>query len=266
MSITFYMVTVYIVTSRKKMIMGAKAPCVSYNPINRVIPDISIFAIITWHIFCRLNLINAQNKNSKDIGKMKFKKKYGLIGISLALIINMTVFLNSATEIEAASGTKTLIFDHKTARLFRDAGVIEVFHVALPDDVSLLDLNGENVNISDLKGKIAFIHFWATWSTDCLVEMPAMEKLYKRFKHKDFYMAAVNLKEPASRVKQFFNSHRFTYAALLDAKGKIGDQFGIRTIPITIILDKNGRLIGKAQGTRNWDSRPATVLFEHLVN
>jgi thiol-disulfide isomerase/thioredoxin len=197
---------------------------------------------------------------------MKFKKKYGFIGISFALIIILSAFLNSATEIEAASWIKTLIFDHKTARLFRDAGVREVFRFALPDDVSLLDLNGENVNISDIKGKVAFIHFWTTWNTDCQVEMPAMEKLYKRFKHKDFYMAAVNLKEPASRVKQFFNNHRFTFAALLDAKGKIGDRFAIRATPFTIILDKNGRVIGKAQGFRDWDSKPATALFEYLVN
>ena len=177
---------------------------------------------------------------------MSFKKKCGLIGISFALIINLTVFLNSATEIEAASGIKTLLFDHKTARLFREAGVKEVFRIALPDDVSLLDLNGENVNLSDIKGKIAFIHFWTTWNTECQVEMPSMEKLCKRFKQKDFYMAAVNLKEPASRVKQFFKNNLFTFAALLDTKGKIGDRFAIRAIPINIILNKNGRVIGKA--------------------
>jgi len=197
---------------------------------------------------------------------MKFEKKHVWFGIPLALTIILTAFFNSVTETEAASGKKAQIFNNKIDRLFRDAGVIEVFRIPLPEDISLLDLNGRNVSLAGLKGKIVFIHFWTTRSEVCRVDMPSMEKLYKRFKNKDFYMAAVNLHEPASWIKKFFSEHRLTFTALLDSEGKIGRRFGINKVPLTYILDKNGRVIGKTQGSRNWDSKPAAALFEHLVN
>lgn len=197
---------------------------------------------------------------------MKLKKKHVRPGIPFMLIMVLTALLGNGADTEATSGIIAQLFDHKTARLFRDAGVIEVFRIPLPEDVSLLDLNGRNVSLSGLKGKIVFIHFWTTGSAVCRVEMPSMEKLYKRFKDKDFYMAAVNLNEPVSRIKKFFNEHRLTFTALLDSDGKMGRRFGVKKVPLTYILDKDGRVIGKANGIQNWNSKPATALFEYLVN
>jgi peroxiredoxin len=96
--------------------------------------------------------------------------------------------------------------------------------------------------------------------------MPLMEKLHKRLKDKDFAMVAVNLKEPAIRVKNFFSEHQLTFTALLDSKGEIGARFGVRAVPITFILDKEGGIIGKVFGSRKWNSQKSMALFEHLIN
>jgi hypothetical protein len=90
--------------------------------------------------------------------------------------------------------------------------------------------------------------------------------LHGKLKGKDFAMIAIDLQEPLSRVKTFLKKYPVTFTILLDTKGEIARQFGIRAIPTTYILDKNGGIIGKALGSRHWDSKESITLFEHLMN
>lgn len=156
--------------------------------------------------------------------------------------------------------------DPKTERLFREMGIIEVPHITPPVDFNLMDINGQQFTLSDFKGKIVFLNFWTTWCPDCRKEMPYMEKLHRRLNGQDFAMIAVNLQEPALRVKNFLKKYQLTFTILLDTKGKIGQRFGIRAIPTTYILDKNGGVIGKAFGNRHWDRKESIALFEHLID
>lgn len=156
--------------------------------------------------------------------------------------------------------------DPKTDRLFHKLGIIKVPHIAPPVDFSLPDINGQQVTLSDFKGKIVFLNFWTTWCPECRIEMPLMEKLHRRLNNQDFVMITVNLQEPASRIKNFLKKNPLTFTILLDTKGKIGPQFGIRAIPTTFILDKNGGIIGKVLGSRPWDSKESMALFEYLIN
>jgi len=165
----------------------------------------------------------------------------------------------------------TLLIKKKTDspeidRLLRDMGVTKVPHLAPPVDFNLLDLNGNTIVLSGLKGKIVFLNFWATWCPPCREEMPSMQKLHTRFKDKDFAMLAVSLNEPASVVKKFFKDYNLTFTALLDSDGELMTPYGIRGIPTTYIIDRDGTIIGKAFGPRKWNSQQAIALFEHLIN
>jgi peroxiredoxin len=93
-----------------------------------------------------------------------------------------------------------------------------------------------------------------------------MEKLHQKFKDRDFVMVGINLQESASRVKQFYKEHKLTFTTLLDITGDVGAGLGIRSIPTTFILDKNGRIIGKALGPREWESKKSIALFEYLTD
>jgi len=154
----------------------------------------------------------------------------------------------------------------KTDRLFLDMGIFKLLSLAPPVDIHLTDVNGKLVRVSDLKGKIVFLNFWTTWCPPCRVEMPAMQKLHQRLKDKDFVMIAINLQEPSSRVKAFNKKHKLSFTSLLDSSGEVGLRFGVRSIPITYILDKKGGMIGKALGAREWDSEKSIALFEHLMS
>ena len=151
-------------------------------------------------------------------------------------------------------------------RLFSIVGVIKVPPAKDPVAINLKDVDGKNVSISDFKGDIVFLNFWTTWCPTCRIEMPSMEKLHQKLKNKDFTMVTINLQESASQVKAFFKEFKLTFTALLDSTGEVGTSFGIRAIPTTYILDKTSRIIGRANGPREWDSKAAITLFENLMD
>ena len=151
-------------------------------------------------------------------------------------------------------------------RLFGIVGVIKVPPAEDPVRISLKDMNGNNISLSDFKGKIVFLNFWTTWCPTCRIEMPSMEKLHQKLKNEDFAMVTINLQESASQVKAFFKEFKLTFTALLDSTGEVGASFGIRAIPTTYILDKTGRIIGLVSGPREWDSKAAIALFENLMD
>lgn len=151
-------------------------------------------------------------------------------------------------------------------RLFSTLSVIKVPPAKDPIRINLEDLNGKSISISDFKDKIVFLNFWTTWCPTCRIEMPSMEKLHQKLKNKDFAMVTVNLRESVSKVKAFFKEFKLTFTALLDSTGLVGASFGIRSIPTTYILDKTGRIIGRVNGPREWDSKAAIALFENLMD
>ncbi|CAB1059348.1 hypothetical protein D1BOALGB6SA_4110 [Olavius sp. associated proteobacterium Delta 1] len=151
-------------------------------------------------------------------------------------------------------------------QLLVDMGV-EIFSSRTSQvEVRLQDLNGADVNISDFRGKIVFLNFWATWCPTCVVEMPSMEKLHRKLKDKDFAMVSISIQDSAAEVKRFFKHNKLTFTALLDSSGKTVPGFGIRAIPTTLLLDKTGRIIGRVMGPREWDSRESIAMFKHLVD
>jgi peroxiredoxin len=151
-------------------------------------------------------------------------------------------------------------------QLFEKMGVVRVPPGTHDVDVRLQDVNGADVGLSDFRGKIVFLNFWATWCPTCVMEMPAMEKLHQKLRKKDFAVVTVSLQDSAERIKAFFDKNKLTFTALMDPTGEIGARFGLRVIPTTIIIDKTGRALGIVLGPREWDSRESVSLFEQLAD
>ena len=151
-------------------------------------------------------------------------------------------------------------------QLFSDLGILQIPPDTDPLEIKLQDPTGRPISLAEFRGKIVFINFWTTWCLACVIEMPSMEKLHQKFKDKDFVMMAINLQESASRVKQFYKEHKLTFTTLLDTTGDVGAGLGIRSIPTTFILDKNGRMIGRALGPREWEGKKSIALFEYLTD
>ncbi|MBW2435139.1 MAG: TlpA family protein disulfide reductase [Deltaproteobacteria bacterium] len=156
--------------------------------------------------------------------------------------------------------------EQELERLFGNMGILKMPHATRPLEIQLKDISGNTVSLSDFRGKIVFLNFWATWCPACVVEMPSMEKLHHRFKNQDFVMIAVNMQESAMRVKSFFEKLQLSFTALLDTSGEVAAGMAVTALPTTYFMDKEGGIIGVALGPREWDNRASIELFEFLIN
>ena len=133
-----------------------------------------------------------------------------------------------------------------------------------PVHFSLPLLSGERTSLSSYRGKVVLLNFWATWCPPCRAEMPSMEALYRRFKDQGLEILAVDIGED-SAVQQYIQNNSFTFPVLLDGDGKVSSQYGIRAIPTTFIIDREGKIISMIRGGINWDDPKLTAAFDALL-
>jgi cytochrome c biogenesis protein CcmG/thiol:disulfide interchange protein DsbE len=115
---------------------------------------------------------------------------------------------------------------------------------ALAEDFTLEAADGSTVTLSDLRGKVVLLNFWATWCPPCKAEMPDLEALHRDYgEEHDFVVVGVNLQEDAGKVQAFADANRISFPLLLDSDGNVSTrQYGVRTLPTSIILDREGRI------------------------
>lgn len=112
----------------------------------------------------------------------------------------------------------------------------------LAPDFTLQTLSGEEVKLSDYRGKPVFLNFWATWCPPCKAEMPHMQEFYEE-NQSQAEVLAVNLTSNESSintVEKFAEQYNITFPILLDINGEQAEKFATITIPTTYIIDKNG--------------------------
>lgn len=112
----------------------------------------------------------------------------------------------------------------------------------------LRDLNGNEVSLSDFKGKKVFLNFWASWCPPCKAEMPDIEKLYQETKNSDLVILAVNLGEDSKTVKSFISKNNYNFKVLLDSDQEVAIKYNITSIPTSFFIDKNGNIVSKRIG------------------
>lgn len=133
-------------------------------------------------------------------------------------------------------------------------------------DFTFPDLSGKMVSLKDYRGKIVFLNIWATWCPPCVEEMPSMEKLYQKLKGEGLEILAVSLDETGGEaVGPFIDKHKLTFPVLLDPKGDIKALYRVTGIPESYIIDKNGKLLEKIVGPRDWAATGAIRYFRKLL-
>lgn len=152
-----------------------------------------------------------------------------------------------------------------TRPIFEAMRINPVSPASKPLDFTLPDLSGKPVRISDFRGNIVFLHFWATWCGACVEEMPAIKRLAGLLADKPISMVTVSMRESPQNVAAFLKQHRLTLDTLVDTDGSLARRFAIRSIPTTLIMDPRGRVIGVAVGSRRWDSSEALAMFAGLA-
>lgn len=122
-------------------------------------------------------------------------------------------------------------------------------------DFTLPDINGKKVSFSEFKGMVVVLNFWATWCGPCRAEMPSLNNLYNEYKDKGFVVLAVSVDTSEKPVKSFAREHKLAFPILMDKDKAVSfDEYAVLGLPTTFLIDKNGVVIEKIMGEREWDS------------
>lgn len=132
-------------------------------------------------------------------------------------------------------------------------------------DFTLKDLDGNQVSLRDFRGKVIFLNFWATWCPPCRLEMPTMERLHEEFGDQGLVILAINYRERPEEIKAFFQEHHLTFSALLDEKVEVFELYKAWSLPTTYLINRNGEIVGKVIGYRDWHRKEARALFHQLM-
>ncbi len=152
--------------------------------------------------------------------------------------------------------------DKEIDELFRELKMARIEPVPMMD-FKFKDMNGNDLSLSSLKGKMIFFNFWATWCPPCRKEMPSMQKLYNKFKDKNFVMIAVTSEDSAT-VKQFLSKNKYTFP-IVAGEEDIFINYNIASIPTTFIIDGDGYIIGGTAGSSDWARKESINFFEKMI-
>lgn len=134
---------------------------------------------------------------------------------------------------------------------------------------TLKNLKGEPVSLSDYKGKVVFLNFWATWCEPCKEEMPAMQRLRQKLDGKPFEILAVSLdKDPTQAVPAFANKTGLdlNFPVLQDTNQELAkNSYRTTGVPESFLIDAQGKIVKHVIGSFEWDSPQITQFFEDLI-
>ena len=132
-------------------------------------------------------------------------------------------------------------------------------------EFSLSDLSGKQVRFKGFRGQLVFLNFFATWCGPCREEMPGMERLYRAHREKGFMVLAVNLQESAKMIRPFVESLKLSFPTVMDTDGAVSREYGVRALPVSFLIGRDGHILWRAIGGRDWESAQARQYFDKLV-
>ena len=169
----------------------------------------------------------------------------------------------------------TLIAGLAMAAVFGTALVIRILpQIALvgigssAPEFQAIDLRtGRPATLADYRGKVVLLNIWATWCQPCRVEMPAMERLARRFADAPFRVVAVSIDtDDSSAVSAFARELGLSFDILHDKSGKIQQIYQTTGVPESFVISRDGVIYKKIIGANEWDSPVNVGLFERLLS
>ena len=125
--------------------------------------------------------------------------------------------------------------------------------------------NGNIISTDDLKGKVVFINFWATWCPPCRAEMPSLNEMYNKLKDDNRYVFLfINEDEDLTKATSYLQKNNFSMPVITRA-GQIPPQVFSGTLPTTVVLNKEGKIVMKKEGLANYNNQEFLQQLEDLL-
>ena len=134
-----------------------------------------------------------------------------------------------------------------------------------PPQFSGSTLDARQLSMTEYRGTVIVLTFWASWCLECRVEMPALERLRREFSSRGLAIIGVNTRENKEAVRRYAKELGLTFPLVLDPDGKTNALYGVIGLPTTFVVGRDGRAVALAIGPRQWESAPARALIETLL-
>lgn len=136
-------------------------------------------------------------------------------------------------------------------------------------DWTLATQDGRQLSLKDLRGKVVFLNFWASWCPPCREEMPSMENLARKYKDRDLVMVAISQDTDPEQMNgflgRFMPDGKYTMHIPLDPEGKVARSYGTQLLPETYIIDREGRIVARFVNKYDWNRDEVDRFIERLL-
>ncbi len=133
------------------------------------------------------------------------------------------------------------------------SGLVRIDPPAQAPDFELFDLDGGSYRLSDYRGQVVIINFWATWCPPCREEMPSMQRAWEVLQGEGILLLGINVGEDEDTIFQFTADYPVDFPLLMDLDSRVIGQWPVRGLPTTFVVDPAGRIVHRAVGSREWD-------------
>ena len=197
---------------------------------------------------------------------------------TIQIILPIVLFLFIVTVSVGSGGRKSVtgepaILNGAEAAEYAEASeYLSVLGIMPPNqeieaiDFTVEALRGQSERLSDYRGKVIFLNFWATWCGPCRAEIGEIDLLHETLMGEDFMIMALSIQEDKKRVSKFMQSYEVDFPVYLDSDGAVANKYGVTGIPTTYIIAPDGKIVGRAIGPREWGSRESVELMRSLMN
>lgn len=135
-------------------------------------------------------------------------------------------------------------------------------------DFTLENMDGEHISLSDFRGQVIMLNFWATWCPPCRREIPSMESIYRDLGGDGFIVLAVNEFEDPDHVFAYTGQLSVdpSFPVLFDRDSRVSQDYGVKGLPTTLLIDKRGQIVYRAVGGRDFDHPEVRRIVRSLMD
>ncbi len=132
-------------------------------------------------------------------------------------------------------------------------------------DFTLKSLSGKNMKLSEMRGTVILLNFWASWCAPCRLEMPLLTQLHDKYKDLGFTVLGVNVEEDSNMARRYIAERPVDFPVLLDNTNKVSKLYKVVAMPTTVVIDRDGNMRFLHQGYKPGDEKKYKRMVKKLI-